>query len=649
MGTPKGGQASGGVSVEALEDRLLLAVTLVKDLNPNYSSNPTNFVSAGGIGYFTAYNSLNQPALWRTDGTAAGTFIPSERGHFTIPLPTQLTAVGNRIFLTAGTDAEQLWVADSTAGGTVRINTGMGMSGLGNLTAVGNILYFTASTNGAGQELWRSDGTPGGTFMVADIRPGSSSSAIAGLSAAGGRLFFFANDGVVGSQLWKVESGGVASRVTNFSDPLYALGAQQMGVLGGTVIFYAFSHDQGDRFWRSDGTAAGTYLLKDIGPTNPSPASHLVTWNGFVYLGARNAAYGGELWRTDGTVAGTALVADIYPGTTGSLASPRAVVGGYLLFSATDGVSATGSGGELYRTDGTIGNASLVRDINPGAASSGPFNFVTTAEGIGYFIADDGAAGAEPWRTDGTAAGTDRVADIYPGATTSNPQGGPLIDAGIIFAATTPLYGRELFLIPIDHVAPTVGEPEFLYDNPRGPAVRVTFSESVRDSLSSGDLVLVNRTTGKALATENLLLDYDPDTNVATFNFPAGFLPDGNYQIAFADDAVSDAAENPLTAGFSFDFFVLAGDANHDRTVDFQDLVALAQNYGSGGRTFSQGDFNDDSKVDFNDLVLLAQRYNTTLAPLPKPAARSPAVAKPAPIRKTAAPKPPFATRPIRL
>jgi hypothetical protein len=58
--------------------------------------------------------------------------------------------------------------------------------------------------------------------------------------------------------------------------------------------------------------------------------------------------------------------------------------------------------------------------------------------------------------------------------------------------------------------------------------------------------------------------------------------------------------------------YTLAGDATLDGSVDFSDLVQLAQNYdtsmGTGG--WFRGDFNYDGQVDFNDLVLLAQNYN---------------------------------------
>jgi hypothetical protein len=66
----------------------------------------------------------------------------------------------------------------------------------------------------------------------------------------------------------------------------------------------------------------------------------------------------------------------------------------------------------------------------------------------------------------------------------------------------------------------------------------------------------------------------------------------------------------------------LGGDANLDGTVNFNDLVALAQHYSqSTGQTWSTGDFNGSGGVDFNDLVVLAQNYNqSTSGPITLPA-----------------------------
>jgi len=61
--------------------------------------------------------------------------------------------------------------------------------------------------------------------------------------------------------------------------------------------------------------------------------------------------------------------------------------------------------------------------------------------------------------------------------------------------------------------------------------------------------------------------------------------------------------------------FTLDGDANLDRTVNFNDLVALAANYNTSGKLWYQGNFNYGvtGMVDFNDLVPLAVNYNSTL------------------------------------
>ncbi|HEY7114955.1 MAG TPA: hypothetical protein VH475_00120, partial [Tepidisphaeraceae bacterium] len=58
----------------------------------------------------------------------------------------------------------------------------------------------------------------------------------------------------------------------------------------------------------------------------------------------------------------------------------------------------------------------------------------------------------------------------------------------------------------------------------------------------------------------------------------------------------------------------LLGDANLDGSVDFNDLVPLAQHYDGAPDTpdpWQSGDFTGDGLVDFNDLVPLAQHYQT--------------------------------------
>jgi hypothetical protein len=193
----------------------------------------------------------------------------------------------------------------------------------------------------------------------------------------------------------------------------------------------------------------------------------------------------------------------------------------------------------------------------------------------------------------------------------------PAAGAGIAVSAT-PGASAALTFAAHDVAPPALFSAQFAFDAP-AMAVRLVFTENIGASLTPADVQLVNRTTGQTIAPASLLLDYNPASHVASFTFTGyahGALPDGDYRLTLPAGAVADASGNALADPFTFDFFTLAGDANHDRTVGFADLVAVAQHYDQPGpRTFSEGDFNYDGKVDFADLVTVAQRYDYTLPP----------------------------------
>jgi cyclophilin family peptidyl-prolyl cis-trans isomerase len=182
--------------------------------------------------------------------------------------------------------------------------------------------------------------------------------------------------------------------------------------------------------------------------------------------------------------------------------------------------------------------------------------------------------------------------------------------------------------VTVDTVAPALtATPIFNYLTAAQNLV-FSFSEDVSASLTPADLSLLNRQTNTTVPANQMHFDYA--ANQATLTFPGysgGALPDGDYRATILAGAVTDAAGNALPAATPVDFYYMAGDVNHDRSVNFNDLVVLAQNYNTTGKTFAQGDFNYDTKVDFNDLVILAQRYNTTLATPATPLSASEEVA----------------------
>jgi ELWxxDGT repeat protein len=421
----------------------------VADINPFGSSFPNNLVDAGGTLFFFADNGSDGFHLWKSDGTAAGTVQVSAWGGTASPaqLPTFIrysAGLGLVFFLTnerpGSGGGTQLWRSDGTTAGTYMLRRLEGFS-FGPPTVSGGRLFFGDSSAAEGGELWSSDGTVAGTALVRDINPGVNSSNPGNFVDVGGILYFAAFDGTSGQELWR--SDGTAAGtflVLNIAPGGAPSSPSQLTNVGGTLYFFATYAANRRELWKSDGTAAGTVMVTDL--TNPaSSASPVAAWSagGALYFTIGDAAAGTELWRSDGTAAGTQLVLDINPGPASSSVSELVDAGGVVYFKATDA-----SGTELWRTDGTAAGTMRARDIAPGASSSTPSQLAALGSLL-LFSADDAGGNRELWRSDGTLAGTFQVLDINPSQTSS--IGGFFGPAGsnVLFAADDGVAGNELW------------------------------------------------------------------------------------------------------------------------------------------------------------------------------------------------------------
>jgi hypothetical protein len=172
----------------------------------------------------------------------------------------------------------------------------------------------------------------------------------------------------------------------------------------------------------------------------------------------------------------------------------------------------------------------------------------------------------------------------------------------------------------LDVTAPQAASSAFIFDEPAPQPphqVRFSFSENVSASLSTADITVRRLSDTSNVATSSIALIYRADTNTAIFHFPGtsvpGVLPDGNYRATLSGAGVTDAFGNPLSGGdVVVDFFIFAGDANHDRNVNINDFAFMAANFNQPG-TFSQGDFNYSGTTDIQDFAILASKFNTSL------------------------------------
>jgi hypothetical protein len=164
--------------------------------------------------------------------------------------------------------------------------------------------------------------------------------------------------------------------------------------------------------------------------------------------------------------------------------------------------------------------------------------------------------------------------------------------------------------------------------------LRIAFDGDLLPSwVVARNLQVTNLTTGQAVSPASLTVNYDAVARVAVWSLGAALPADGNYRATLPGGKIWDSLGRPLGQDFTFDFFVLSGDANRDRVVNFADLLVLAKNYNKAGATWADGDLTGDGVVNFADLLVLAKAYNQAL-----PAAAAPLLsAEPAVAPVTAA------------
>jgi ELWxxDGT repeat protein len=186
---------------------------------------PADLTAFQGALYFSARTAQGGVGLWRTDGTPQGTLLVKEvpvsrtdDGYF--PATLDLAAAGSWLVFQAndGIHERALWRSDGTAAGTallrrLRLADPIGLSTSDRLfqPAAGR-LYFTADDGVHGYELWQTDGTAAGTRLVQDIAPEGASSSPDNLTVAEDRLFFLADDGASGQELWVLPFTGPRCR-----------------------------------------------------------------------------------------------------------------------------------------------------------------------------------------------------------------------------------------------------------------------------------------------------------------------------------------------------------------------------------------------------------------------------------------------------
>ena len=139
------------------------------------------------LGYDT---NTSEGGLWISDGTEEGTQYITDITNF--PAGPLFTVVGDSMFMRLYRGTSELWVTGGNPENTHRVSSpGGDLTNPDHLTAVGDLLYFTAVHSAYGAVPWCSDGSTTSTNMLAETP--SSISAPYGYCQRGDKVLFLAD------------------------------------------------------------------------------------------------------------------------------------------------------------------------------------------------------------------------------------------------------------------------------------------------------------------------------------------------------------------------------------------------------------------------------------------------------------------------
>ncbi|WP_339660638.1 T9SS type A sorting domain-containing protein [uncultured Polaribacter sp.] len=308
--------------------------SILKDFYPGADGIITSFIQDQTVVfnnqlYFWIKGQDNKYFLWKTDGTTTGTLqvTPDNDGyHF----PSSVMLVyNNMIYFDARKNSfdmyNMLFRTDGTASGTVlfqdipiTIATGSNPT---DFIVYDSLLYYSAGNdNGAfGKELWRTDGTVGGTELVADIFPNNIANSSKGSSPAhfiiyNDELYFSAkgfhtgSNQSIGNELFKYNpDDGVVLVKEFYPGTLSGIDSGKPFFIMDNIL-YIIARDAStglfDELWKSiDGTTSGVskaVTLSDLGAGSGGFSGVLQFDNGIVLNDKFYFVNVSSLWVTKG-------------------------------------------------------------------------------------------------------------------------------------------------------------------------------------------------------------------------------------------------------------------------------------------------------------------------------------------------------------
>ncbi|OYU96344.1 MAG: hypothetical protein CFE21_08075 [Bacteroidetes bacterium B1(2017)] len=267
------------------------------------------------------------------------------------------------------------------------LKVGVADSALLDYKTIGDTSYFKVK-QGAYFQLWKTDGTPGGTKLVKD----SFVSEIGNFAAINNTLYFFGPNRAGKPALYKSNGTPAGTQIVRSfaTDSAVLLGLSVINNVGYFSYTHGTPHYEG--VWKTYGDSAGTTEIKSgliVKKTFENKAFFKAGLTAIIFVvNYPNNTYS-ALWKTDGTLAGTTKLKDSVFNYSTSKIGGMVQTSTCAIFTNTFGAS------NLWRSDGSIAGTYLIR--------GGSINNLTLYNDKAYFLS--GAVYKTLNQTDGSAFG----------------------------------------------------------------------------------------------------------------------------------------------------------------------------------------------------------------------------------------------------
>ncbi|MDO6761820.1 T9SS type A sorting domain-containing protein [Tamlana sp. 2_MG-2023] len=265
-------------------------------------------------------------------------------------------------------------------------------------------LFFAASTETTGREMWVSNGNPNEAHILKDINPGSeigiegyfSDTAV----VINNTLYFVANDNSSNGEIWKTDGTTKGTeKVTNFLNSKIS-----KLTLIDNRFYFLIQKDDVLQIWLSDGTKVGTRIVKDNLPIWNSPTFQGKCNSTFIFTFQQEGTNDSRVWRSDGTEEGTYPITEGLDGNGGNYALSQYIEFNNELYFV--------SRNYLHKTDGTAENTVEITTLHAASTRLIDYADAVVANGklyFSFFEADFGRLFI--WETDGSSIGSKIIFD----------------------------------------------------------------------------------------------------------------------------------------------------------------------------------------------------------------------------------------------